>query len=45
MIIFSIFFKMVALDFENVKILGAERLKTAKIRHHTKLRGDRPNRC
>jgi len=30
------------LDFENVEILGPRRLKTAKIRHSTKFRADRP---
>jgi len=33
------------LDFQNVEILGAGRLKTAKMRHHAKFRGDRLNRC
>jgi len=43
-----LFFKMAAaaiLDFENVEILGVGRLKTAKIRHRAKFRGDQPNRC
>jgi len=33
------------LDFQNVEILGAGRLKTAKMRHRAKFRGDRSNRC
>ena len=33
------------LDFENVEILGARRLGMAKMHHHAKFRGDRPNRC
>jgi len=42
------FFKMAAstiLDFENVEILGAGRLEMAKMHHHAKFRGDRPNCC
>jgi len=31
--------------FQNVEILGAGRLKTAKMRHRAKFRGDRLNRC
>jgi len=41
-------FKMAAaaiLDFQNVEILGAGRLKTAKMRHHAKFCGNRSNRC
>jgi len=43
-----LFFKMATaaiFDFQNVEILGVGRLKTAKMRHHAKFRGDRSNRC
>ena len=33
------------LDFQNMEILGVGVLKTAKVRHHAKFRGDRSNRC
>jgi len=33
------------LDFKNVEILGAGRLKTAKIRDRAKFRAHRPNHC
>jgi len=33
------------LDFENVEILGAGSLETAKVHYRAKFRGDRPNRC
>jgi len=32
------------LDFKNVEILGVGRLKTAKMHHRAKFRGNRPNR-
>jgi len=42
------FFKMAVaaiLHFQNVEILGVERLKTAKVRDRAKFRGDWANRC
>ena len=42
------FFKMAAaaiLVIENVDILGAGSLETAKVHHRAKFRGVRPNRC